>query len=280
MPPASPAALLRNVPRRLAVPVQRRARARWEATGLDITDTIAATSALVVAPHADDETLGCGVTILRKTEAGSRVSVLVVSDGAFSLPHEAADTGALVQKRAAEARAACSLLGVDPADVSFAGLPDGQLTLHRARVRAAIADAVRRTAPAQVLVPVSCDGHPDHDVVSDLAREVVAEVAGIELLEYPVWLWTHWPFTRPSTAGSGRLRRLADLPARVREPRPLLVRTGGYLERKRAALKTYASQVEDYDGEIALDAAFLRHFFNEHEVLLPGGALRHLGGVS
>jgi len=47
----------------------------------DDTATSAARSALVLAPHPDDETLGCGATILRKRAAGTPVHVLIVTDG-------------------------------------------------------------------------------------------------------------------------------------------------------------------------------------------------------
>src|SRR4029450_12640391 len=40
------------------------------ARGTDVTEASATRSCLVVAPHPDDETLGCGVTIMRKLEAG------------------------------------------------------------------------------------------------------------------------------------------------------------------------------------------------------------------
>ncbi|MCH2105723.1 MAG: PIG-L family deacetylase, partial [Planctomycetes bacterium] len=37
---------------------------------------------LVIAPHADDEVLGCGGTLTRHIERGDEVEVLVLTDGA------------------------------------------------------------------------------------------------------------------------------------------------------------------------------------------------------
>jgi hypothetical protein len=41
-------------------------------------------SAVVFAPHPDDETLGCGGTIVRKIRAGARVRLVVMTDGGSS----------------------------------------------------------------------------------------------------------------------------------------------------------------------------------------------------
>ena len=53
-------------------------------TAHDLTDVVATRSALVLAPHPDDETIGCGATILRKVAAGTPVTVFVATDGRHS----------------------------------------------------------------------------------------------------------------------------------------------------------------------------------------------------
>ena len=44
------------------------------------TTRVLARSALVVAPHCDDEVIGCGGLIAQLTSAGAQVTVLYVSD--------------------------------------------------------------------------------------------------------------------------------------------------------------------------------------------------------
>src|SRR3954452_4715910 len=73
---------------------------------------------LVIAPHADDETFGCGGTIARAKSLGARVYVMVVSlAGVDHLRGETAHVcGA---QRASEFRSAAEVLGVDGTDVLY-----------------------------------------------------------------------------------------------------------------------------------------------------------------
>ena len=59
-----------------------------------------------------------------------------------------------------------------------------------------------------------------------------------------------------------------------------MVLIDGYRERKAAAIAAYRSQMgERAAGEApALSDRFVRSFLGRHEVLLPFGALGHLGG--
>jgi N-acetylglucosamine malate deacetylase 1 len=73
---------------------------------------------LVIAPHADDETFGCGGTMARAKALGARVYVMVVS--VANLAHYSADyphvPGA---QRASEFRQAMEVIGVDGVDVLY-----------------------------------------------------------------------------------------------------------------------------------------------------------------
>ena len=68
---------------------------------------------MVLAPHPDDETIGCGGTIARLTATGTQVTVVLVTDGEATIgsPHHRATTALL---RRAEASAACAALGAEP----------------------------------------------------------------------------------------------------------------------------------------------------------------------
>jgi LmbE family N-acetylglucosaminyl deacetylase len=73
---------------------------------------------LVIAPHADDETFGCGGTMAKAKALGAKVYVMVVS--VANLEHYSEEysyvTGA---QRASEFRRAMEVLGVDGADLLY-----------------------------------------------------------------------------------------------------------------------------------------------------------------
>lgn len=127
----------------------------------------ALTRVLVVAPHPDDETIGCGGTIARLTAAGTQADVVVCTDGEATIgsPASPAETA---RRRRDEAVAACALLGARPP--TFLGLPDGHLPAHAHAVADALDDRLRALRPQAVLVPWALERHADH-------RAIVAALA-------------------------------------------------------------------------------------------------------
>jgi LmbE family N-acetylglucosaminyl deacetylase len=278
---------------------------RWlELAARDITAATARRSALVLAPHPDDETLGCGATVLRKVDAGARVVVLFATDGRHSHIDPRRPPEALAAARAAEAREACRRLGVAAADVVWLGCEETRLwaECERARARQAIAALLRGGAFDEVFVPAAADAHADHralhraltealtealtDALPEALPEALAEAgadaargAGQPPRVYQFGVWCRYP-----RWWRGALRRAAAMAARAarrgRSPlpalRPVKVSTRGYLERKRYALAAHATQMAKPDG--APDWAtlpeveggrFLARFFADFEVFLP-----------
>ncbi len=147
---------------------------------------------LVLAPHADDETLGCGGLIARLCGAGRPPYVLVVTDGTGSHPNSRTHPAERLRAvREAEALAAAAHLGLDAADVGFLRLRDTAAPREGAAFEAA---CTRIVALAQeqgcdtLLAPWMLDPHCDHEAVQRMAQRVAAR-AGLRLLSYPVWGW-------------------------------------------------------------------------------------------
>lgn len=147
---------------------------------------------LVVAPHADDETLGCGGLLATCSDARAAPRVVFVSNSAGS-PEEPASPGQAAQRRA-EALAALALLGVPPAQVHFLDAQDGRLDrlppAEAARVQADFVALLRQIQPAEVFMPYLGGGSSEHDGAAQLTRAAVA-AAGVatRIWEYPVWAW-------------------------------------------------------------------------------------------
>jgi LmbE family N-acetylglucosaminyl deacetylase len=266
---------------RVMVPARSLWRRAWTRRGIDITSSMATRSCLVVAPHPDDETLGCAVAILRKRAVGTPVTVVIVSDGSRGEP-ATLPPAELVELRKVETRRACALLDVDESDVLFLGFPDAELTDRVAAVADRLGELIGALEPEQILAPTSCEGHPDHDATNEAVRRAVAATGYRgQVLEYTVWLWTHWPWTLGyGSAGWSAQRLLVQPVHRLRERRPLLVDARGLRERQRLALAEHATQVGEGEAEPDVAApvtgSLLATLQSPYEVYVDAGALNHL----
>ena len=159
---------------------------------------------VVVSPHPDDETLGCGGLVATTAETAVPVVVLVVTDGELAGPQEN-----LAEIRRGELRAALTALcGLERVTVHFLERPDGGVAGHLEFVRSAVADVIGRGD--LVVCPLIDDGHPDHEAVSR-ATAIAARETAARLLTFPVWAW-HCHDPKSSRIGRGRRAR----PRRIR----------------------------------------------------------------
>ncbi|OZC02505.1 PIG-L deacetylase family protein [Rubricoccus marinus] len=145
---------------------------------------------VVLAPHPDDESLGCGGLLALLAEAGIPAWVIVVTDGTRSHASAAYPPSRLRVLRESEAQEAVAQLG-HAGRVRFLRFPDCGLpapdTLAFEDAAADLADAIRALAPDTLLVPWRRDPHCDHEATWQLARARVH--LGVRWLEYPVWAW-------------------------------------------------------------------------------------------
>ena len=115
---------------------------------------------LVVAPHPDDETLGCGGALLRHKAAGDRLHWLIVT----GMSEAAGYSRERMAARAKEIAAVSKDYGFK--SVRQLGLPPAGLdTLPLKRVIAAMGEAFAAVTPAIVYLPYYGDVHSDHKVV-------------------------------------------------------------------------------------------------------------------
>ncbi len=115
-------------------------------------------TAAVVAPHPDDEILGCGGTISRLVESGTDVHAVIMTKGMPPLFDEQ-----WVESVRTETLNAHRHLGI--ADTHFLDLPAAQLDqVGQARVNAALGECLDGIAPDLLFVPFVGDIHLDHQV--------------------------------------------------------------------------------------------------------------------
>ncbi|MEM7666583.1 MAG: PIG-L deacetylase family protein [Pseudomonadota bacterium] len=114
---------------------------------------------LVIAPHPDDEVLGCGGTIARLADSGQEVHVAIVTRG-----YEPAFSAEGVEQVRAELAEAHKILGV--AQCHFLDFPAAALdTLPGAEINAAIGKLVQTISPDTLFLPFLGDVHRDHQLV-------------------------------------------------------------------------------------------------------------------
>lgn len=146
---------------------------------------------LFLLPHPDDEVLGCGAAIAAHGERGDRISVLTVFDGALGNARGIREPE-LIAQREAELVSSLSVLAPDGELARWSwNLPEGHppskrdyLWAEHRLVRLLVQE------PISVLyVPWAGDDHPDHQVVSRVARRALATMGhGAPVLRtYEVW---------------------------------------------------------------------------------------------
>ncbi len=178
--------------------------------------------ALVLAPHPDDEVLGCGGAIVRHVDAGDPVHVVILTDGGHR-EEVGSDPDAYVAQRQQESLDAAALLGYGAP--TFWGLPDRGIA-YGERLVSRLVTTILSIEADLIYAPSLFELHPDHRTLGMAAAEAVRRC--------------------------GRACRLVlyEVSAPLRPN--LLLDISDLVERKRAAIACFASQLERqrYDAHI------------------------------
>jgi N-acetylglucosamine malate deacetylase 1 len=127
---------------------------------------------LVIAPHMDDEVLGCGGTIVRHVDSGDYVAVCVVANRAYDHKY---DTG-LIEREKVSCKKAKEILSYQ--DLLFLDLLDEQLDRSQIDIIAPLEEIVSGCKPDIVYIPHRGDLNQDHRAVFEAARVVCRPNAG------------------------------------------------------------------------------------------------------
>lgn len=133
---------------------------------------------LVLAPHPDDEILGCTGLMLRTAQSGGAVRVVVITDGQL-----AADPAV----RECETQASLSHLGLPVAE--FWGYPDGALPMG-ADIQAQYRQLVLDFRPSHIALPSPTEAHHDHRCLTrGVLSTLVGQWAGVLMFSVVVKLF-------------------------------------------------------------------------------------------
>lgn len=189
---------------------------------------------LIIAPHPDDEILGCGGVIAKYSSAGSRVYVLVVTRGTHKLY-----SAERIENVRQEALRAHALLGVK--ETVFLNFPAPELDIiSLAEISREIADVIKRFSISDLYVPHRGDIHGDHRVVYN-ACLVAARPVGIytvkSIYAYETVSETEWapPFGDD-----------AFIPAKF-------VDVSAFFDKKLEAMRCFISQLKPFPNPRSLE---------------------------
>lgn len=213
---------------------------------------------LVIAPHQDDEALGCGGLIARKRAEGFPVHIAFITDGSASHPgHPDITPRELSLLRRDEAVRAAACLGVERSHVHFFDEPDGTLKYITPERREALVvqlgALIESVAPAEIFLPCFPDGSSEHDATFGFVIDAIfrTEVRP-EMWQYPVWAWWNPGILLRRWAKSAGCRHL-----------PL----EDYHQSKQQAIGCYRSQIQPMppDTHAALPTGLVELFENDTE---------------
>ena len=219
---------------------------------------------LVLSPHPDDETLGCGGLLAAAGKAGVPAHVVILTDGAASHPRSRSYPPArLTALRQDEARRAVACLGLREEHLRFLALPDAATPSAGADFDAAVEAIVRiarEIEAATLFVTWGHDPHCDHETAYAMARAATSILAagkpGLRLWAYPVW-GLHLP---------------DDAAIDIDSPRGFRLDITAEQDAKLRAIQCYGSQmtnlIDDDPGAFCFTQAQLLPFLGDREIYI------------
>ena len=212
---------------------------------------------VLVIPHPDDETLGCGMALSEAAEAGRSIGVVLLTDGEGSHPQSAEYPAERLRKlRITEfEKALHHLIPRMQIRILRLGKTDGDCqpeSLTASDVTAVTAFATSLGASA-VWSTWDQDPHCDHASAALLARRVARKI------DVPLWSFAVWGRFGQTNIEEARVRTFSSDTAATR---------------KRAAIQDYRSQMtnlisDDPDG-FRMPDHLVKHFTEHPEIFIHG----------
>jgi len=210
---------------------------------------------VVLAPHPDDESLGCGA-LLARAFAGAGAHVICLTDGSASHPRSLKwSPQRLARQRRAEMIEAIGRLRGTADDLTWLGMADA--CLYRVDT-ASGADALEQVIAGldvrHIFVPAAEDHHEDHQATARFAGVLRDRRPDWSFYSYPVW--SRWDD--------------ADFGQKIARHAPIFLPPRSYSARKRAAINAHQTQlgqiVSDDPSGFTLPPGFVEKFATEDEI--------------
>ncbi|WP_122445709.1 PIG-L deacetylase family protein [Pseudomonas viridiflava] len=189
--------------------------------------------AVIIAPHPDDEVLGCGGLMRQLAQLERTLLLISVTDGTASHPGSPLwPVQRLSAIRPQESAEALERLEIPQDRLAWirGGFQDGDVASDEDRL---VALLEQHLCPTDVVFATwSKDGHGDHEAVGRAAARACAST-GAQLHEIPIWAW-HWADPEDERLPWDRARKVLLDPQTI--------------ARKRDAAHAFASQLQGDPG--------------------------------
>lgn len=146
-------------------------------------------SVLIVAPHPDDEVIGCAGLIQQCLNNGQSVTVVILTGGDKS--HENCcdlDENTIVENRRSLSRKAAGILGLPLKNLYFLNYPDGSVAFEDSETDK-LKQLIEDLRSDSIFIPHKGEGWSDHIEVGNILRKLITDKNEIRLYEYCVWFW-------------------------------------------------------------------------------------------
>ncbi|HEX8947522.1 MAG TPA: PIG-L family deacetylase [Dissulfurispiraceae bacterium] len=133
-------------------------------------------SVLVLAPHPDDEALGCAGTLALLNRKGVSSTVVFLTDGERLNGPPSPEMAA---QRRAEGVAASAMLGCG--EPNFLGLPDGGIGGRMDEACTRLSEIIAIEKPDFIFAPSPVDHHEDHLATAGIALRLMEDMKSFRL---------------------------------------------------------------------------------------------------
>lgn len=147
------------------------------------------TSLLIIAPHPDDEVIGCAGLILHSLDKGNDVYIIILTGG------EASHNGCceippqeLITARRELAVNINRELGIPAANLFLLDYPDGKINYSHYETDK-LSRLIKNIRPDAIFIPHKGEGWSDHIQAGNIIKRMTEEMTDIRLYEYCVWFW-------------------------------------------------------------------------------------------